>query len=82
VDERIQDRFGRNLAAARAHKRMGQADVARLAEIDQSYMSLIETGKRTVSIAVAERLALAVGVPVGVLLDANSQFPAAPTKEK
>lgn len=33
----IVDRFGRNLAAARAFRRLGQADVAAAAGLDQSY---------------------------------------------
>lgn len=78
MKERIQDRFGRNLAAARAHRRLGQKDVAANAGVDQSYLSFIEAGKRTVSIEVAEKLARAVGVSVGILLDAREPFAAAP----
>ncbi len=71
---RIEDRFGRNVASARVHARLRQKELAKRAGIDTSYVSLIEAGKRVTSIALAEKIALALGVPLGTLLEADAPF--------
>lgn len=68
------ERFGRNLAAARTFRKLAQKDVGSVAGIDASYVSLIEDGRREVGIALAERLADAVGVPLGTLVMAKGPF--------
>lgn len=68
------ERFGRNLAAARAWRQLSQAEVATAADLDPSYISLIEAGKRVVGLDIAERLAEAVKVPLGTLLMATGPF--------
>ncbi len=70
----IVKRFGRNVAAARAHRGIRQAELATRAGLDASYVSLIEAGKRVVGIDTAERLALALNAPLGALLTAAAPF--------
>jgi transcriptional regulator with XRE-family HTH domain len=47
-----------------------QADLAKRAKVTQEYIAVIETGKRkSPSLPVLRRLAKALGVPVGELLE-------------
>jgi transcriptional regulator with XRE-family HTH domain len=57
---------GRALRVLRAAKGLQQRDVALRAELDQSYVSLIESGKRKASPEAVAALARALGVPVSV----------------
>lgn len=50
------------LKAIRESKGLSQSDLAKLANVDISYISKIETGKRNPSIAMLERLAHALDV--------------------
>jgi ribosome-binding protein aMBF1 (putative translation factor) len=74
----IVERFGRNVAAARAFRRMGQAGLAKEIGHDQSHVSLIESGKREVGIVLADRIAEAVGVGVEDLMYGEPFSPPAP----
>jgi len=65
----IQERFGSNVRKLRLEKGLSQEKLALLAELDRTYIPSIESGKRNVSITVAEKLAVALGVSLGVLLD-------------
>jgi transcriptional regulator with XRE-family HTH domain len=47
---------------------MSQGDICRKLNMDRSYMSAIEGGKKNITIAVVERLASALGVGVSELL--------------
>jgi len=47
---------------------MSQGDICRAIEIDRSYMSAIESGKKNVTITVVEKLAHALDVSVDELL--------------
>lgn len=46
----------------RKHKGLTQAELAELSGIQQSMLSLIESGKRTPSVRSAQRIAAALGV--------------------
>lgn len=52
---------------ARAKKGWTQGKLARVAEVDSSFISLIETGRRAPSLATLETFARALGVPVWCL---------------
>lgn len=45
----------------RTDKKMTQEDVAKLANIDRAYYTMIENGTRNPSVKVAKRIALALG---------------------
>ena len=47
---------------------MTQGDICRKLDMDRSYMSAIEGGKKNVTIAVLDKLASALGVSVSELL--------------
>jgi transcriptional regulator with XRE-family HTH domain len=64
----IVERFGRNVAAARMFRHMKQRDLAKALGHDPSYVSLIESGEREVGIALAEKIAVALGVHLAPLL--------------
>jgi transcriptional regulator with XRE-family HTH domain len=57
---------GRALRVLRAAKGLQQRDVALRAELDQSYVSLIESGKRKASPEAISALARALEVPVSI----------------
>lgn len=55
---------GKALRTVRAAKGLSQKDVATLASLDPSYVSLIETGRRNPTLNMVETLARALGVPL------------------
>nr|WP_036504973.1 helix-turn-helix transcriptional regulator [Novosphingobium sp. AP12] len=65
----IQNRLGRNVARLRKAAGMSQETFADHVPIARSYISDIERGARNPTIEVVERLAKALGVNAGTLLD-------------
>ena len=65
--ENIQIRFGIRLKQLRNEKGISQEQFAGLADIDRTYVADIESGKRNVSIAIAEKIAKAFGLSLAEL---------------
>ena len=64
----ISKKLGDNIKRLRLCRKMSQGDICRAIEMDRSYMSAIESGKKNVTIAVLEKLASALDVSVDELL--------------
>ena len=64
----ISQKLGQNIKRIRLKKRMSQGDICRAIDMDRSYMSAIENGKKNITISQLERLAQALGVSVDKLL--------------
>ena len=64
----ISKRLGTNIKKIRTRKGMSQGDICRKLDMDRSYMSAIENGKKNITIQQLERLAQALGVSVDKLL--------------
>lgn len=60
----IKQKFGNNLKRLRLEKGLSQEKLALIAEIDRTYIPSIEKGERNVSIVIAEKLAIALNVPI------------------
>jgi len=58
----IKVRFGLKVKELRKAKKISQEELAHLAQLERSYVSNIEMGKRNVSLEVMEKLAGALGV--------------------
>ncbi|MCP4547137.1 MAG: helix-turn-helix transcriptional regulator [bacterium] len=56
--------FSRSIRLARAARGMSQRDLATATELDSSYISLIEAGKRVPSMVVLEKVAEALRIPL------------------
>lgn len=67
----IQSRVSRNIQKIRREKDLSQEEVAHRADIHQTYLSGVETGKRNPSILVVERIAKALGVDVSEIFKPN-----------
>ena len=67
----IQSRVSRNIQRIRREKDLSQEGVAHRADIHQTYLSGVETGKRNPSILVVERIAKALGVDVSEIFKPN-----------
>jgi len=65
----IKLKFGKKIRKLRLEKKLSQEKLAHLAELDRTYIPSIEKGERNVSIAVIEKLALALKVSPKDLLD-------------
>ncbi len=65
----IRTRLGKNLRRLRAEKGWSQEAFAFEAKIHRTYVSDIERGARNPTITVVEKLAVALGVNMGQLLD-------------
>src|SRR5262245_822949 len=59
--------YGKALKVARALSGTQQKALAEAAGVDASYVSLIEMGKRTPSLAAIEKFSEALGIPVHLL---------------
>ncbi len=64
----ISKTLGQNIKHIHLKKRMPQGDICRAIDMDRSYMSAIEGGKVSVTIAVLEKLANVLDVSVDELL--------------
>jgi len=64
----ISKKLGQNIKKIRISKGMSQGDICRALDMDRSYMSAIESGKKNITISQLERLAQALGVSVDKLL--------------
>lgn len=67
----IQSRVSKNIQRSRREKDLSQEEVAHRADIHQTYLSGVETGKRNPSILVVERIAKALGVDVSEIFRPN-----------
>ena len=65
---RVSKKLGRNIKRIRLHRKMTQGDICRKLNMDRSYMSAIEGGKKNVTIVKLEELANALDVSVDELL--------------
>ena len=61
--------IGSNVRRLREEREMLQADLAQRAGASACYISLIESGKRDVSMKMLNSLADALGVPTSILLE-------------
>jgi len=64
----ISKKLGQNIKRIRLRRKMTQGDICRKLNMDRSYMSAIEGGKKNVTIAKLEELANALDVSVDELL--------------
>ena len=62
-------KFGKNVRTARNDLGISQEELAFQAQSNRTYISDVERGKRNPSIEVVERIAGALGVTMGQLLD-------------
>jgi len=64
----ISKKLGQNIKRIRLRRKMTQGDICRKLNMDRSYMSAIEGGKKNITIAKLGELADALDVPVDELL--------------
>lgn len=64
----INEIFGANVRKLRLEKGLSQEKLANLANIDRTYLPDIECGRRNLSLVVAEKIAVALGVELKNLL--------------
>ena len=64
----ISKKLGQNIKQIRLRRKMSQGVICRALDMDRSYMSAIEGGKKNITIQQLERLAQALGVSVDKLL--------------
>ena len=65
----IRERLSFNMRRLRQAKGWSQEEFAHEAGIHRTYISDLERGARNPTISVIDKLAVALGVPVGALLD-------------
>ena len=64
----ISKKLGQNIKRIRVRRKMSQGDICRKLDMDRSYMSAIEGGKKNITIQQLEKLAQALDVSVDKLL--------------
>ena len=65
----IRIKFGKRVRKARQNKKLSQEELAYEADSNRTYISDVERGTRNPSIEVVERIARALDVSIGSLLD-------------
>ena len=65
----IRVKFGNRVRRARKALDISQEELAHIADSNRTYISDVERGTRNPSIAVVERIAKALNVKIGALLD-------------
>lgn len=71
-DSRVLEEFGANLRSIRILKSISQEKLAEIANLDRTYISGIERGKRNVSIINIFKIAKALELDASVLLKFNN----------
>lgn len=61
----VKERFGTAVRKRRRELGMSQEDLAAAVDLDQSYVSLIETGQMNVTLETADRVAKALKADIG-----------------
>lgn len=67
-DKGVADRFGVEVRSRREGQGLSQEHLAELADVDRTYVSMIERGKRNPTLEVAERIAAALGMKLSELI--------------
>ena len=65
--------FGKRIRDSRITQGWSQEELAERAQIDRSYVSSVERGRRNVSIVTAVRISQALGVSLSVLIDSTTR---------
>jgi transcriptional regulator with XRE-family HTH domain len=65
----IKTAFGKKLRSLRTSKNLSQEKLAELADLDRTYISSVELGKRNISIVNICRLAVALQIKISVLFN-------------
>jgi transcriptional regulator with XRE-family HTH domain len=67
-EQTISERFGQAIKAVRELRGVSQEKLAELAEIDRTYVSMIERGKRQPTLEVASRIANALSTKLSEII--------------
>ena len=73
----VRRRFGLNVRRLREEKVWSQEEMADQSNVNRTYISCVERGIRNPTITVVEKLAKALQVPMGRLLDGSGSSPTA-----
>lgn len=68
----VRERLSKNLQNLRRERALSQEGLAHKAEIHQTYLSGVESGKRNPSVLVLDRIAKALGVDISDLFTISS----------
>lgn len=68
-EQELFTRIGNKIAYYRKHKGMSQRNVADVLDVDESYISKVETAKNGISIPMLFAIANAIGIPAYKLID-------------
>ncbi len=68
MSQRASEKLGKNFKTIRLRMNKSQGDIARALGVDRGYISNIENGKRNPTLDTIEKIAKALGVSVGEML--------------
>lgn len=72
-EEELLLKFGNHIKKIRLERKLSQENLASLSNLDRTYISGVERGKRNISLVNIVKLALALGVPPERLLAFNQE---------
>ena len=67
----VQEKFGQRVKELRLKKNLSQEKLANTAEIDRTYMTSLENGRRNISIQNIEKIINALGISLSDFFDAD-----------
>jgi transcriptional regulator with XRE-family HTH domain len=59
---KIKEKVGNRIRELRLEKKLSQEALANIAEIDRTYMTSVENGRRNISIETLEKILVALGI--------------------
>jgi transcriptional regulator with XRE-family HTH domain len=58
----IQEKIGNRIRELRQQKKISQEALANIAEVDRTYMTSVENGRRNISVVTLEKILIALGI--------------------
>lgn len=58
----IQEKIGSRIKELRLLKKLSQEALANIAEVDRTYMTSVENGRRNISVVTLEKILIALGI--------------------
>jgi transcriptional regulator with XRE-family HTH domain len=67
----IQEKIGNRIRELRQQKRLSQEALANIAEVDRTYMTSVENGRRNISVVTLEKILIALGISFTKFFDSE-----------
>lgn len=67
----IQEKIGNRIRELRLQKQLSQEALANIAEVDRTYMTSVENGRRNISVVTLEKILIALSISFSKFFDSE-----------